>query len=69
MCTGLNFLVCVTSYICLVCDGSRRNIPLTKESIVTGAGILEEVTKFRSLGDVLDCGGGTEASVRRGYPQ
>ena len=54
----------VTNYICLVCNGTRQNIPPVDESIVTDAGTIEEVTEFTYLGDVISCRGGAETAVR-----
>ena len=63
-CTGHACLSRVTSYICLVCNGARQNIPTVDESITTNAGTIEKVTEFTYLGDVISCGGGAETSVR-----
>ena len=64
-CSGLGSLDGVINYRCPACV-TGRVIVETDESLVVEGWIIEEVTHFCYLGDLLDRSGGAERAVKVG---
>ena len=63
-CIGLSTFAGIQNYVCLKCNGARVSSNSVDESLVISGGTIEEVHQFCYLGDMLECGGGSERAVR-----